>query len=220
LREDFAGTALLASEWARSDTERCAWAVDIDPEPLEWGRQHNLVEPDVDERVALIESDVSTAEVPAVDIVCALNFSCCLLKTRSALRHYFQVARDNLTPGGLLVLDLYGGTEAIVATTEERQLDGFTYIWEQRSYNPITHQGHCAIHFELDDGTRLDNAFVYDWRVWTAAESRDLMDEVGFRRSLVYWEAVDDEGDGTGDYRETSEEENQEGWLVYLVGLA
>jgi SAM-dependent methyltransferase len=219
LREDFAGTALLASEWARSHIERRAWAVDIDPEPLAWGREHNLDETEVADRVELLHADVLTAEVPTVDIVCALNFSCCLLKSRVDLGRYFEAAFDNLAPGGLLVLDLYGGTEAIVATSEERQLDGFTYIWEQTSYNPVTQEGRCAIHFELDDGTRLANAFTYDWRLWTIAEIRDLMDEIGFRETLVYWEAVDEDGDGIGEYRLTEEEENQEGWLVYLVGV-
>ena len=33
----------------------------------------------------------------------------------------------------------------------------------------------------------------------------------GFEDMLVFWEAVDDNGDGTGEYLQTSEEENQEG---------
>ena len=219
LREDFAGTAYLSSEWVRSHLERRAWAVDIDPEPLDWGRRHNLVEPDLATRVELIEADVMEAETPRVDVVSALNFSCCILRRREELRRYFEVARDHLERDGLLILDLSGGTEAIIATTEERQLDGFTYIWEQASYNPIDHQGRCAIHFELDDGTRFDSAFAYDWRLWTIAEIRDLLLEVGFADLQVYWEAVDDSGEGTGEYRRTEEEENQEGWLVYLVAV-
>ena len=42
---------------------------------------------------------------------------------------------------------------------------------------------------------------------------------VGFRETMVYWEAVDENGDGTGEYRRTEVEENQEGWLVYVVGV-
>lgn len=219
LREDFAGTALLSSMWARSHAERRAWAVDIDPEPLAWGREHNLAEPEIAGRVELIEADVCSVQVPPVDIVCALNFSYCILKSRADLGRYFEAALETLVPGGLLVLDLYGGTEAIIATSEERELDGFTYIWEQTSYNPVNHEGHCAIHFELDDGTRLNNAFVYNWRLWTIAEIRDLLEEVGFQETLVYWEVVDEDGDGTGEYRRTEEEENQEGWLVYIAGV-
>jgi len=220
LREDFAGTALLSSEWLKSHPQRRAWAVDLDPEPLQWGRENNLADSSLASRVELIEADVIAATTPRVDIVCALNFSCCILRQRAELKRYFEVALDHLAPDGILVLDLYGGTEAIIATTEERQLDGFTYIWEQVSYNPIDHQGRCAIHFELDDGTRIDDAFGYDWRLWTIAEIRDLLLEVGFGELMVFWEAVDDNGDGTGEYRQTEEEENQEGWLVYLVGVA
>lgn len=219
LREDFAGTAYLATEWVRSHPKRRAWAVDIDPQPLDWGRRHNLDRPGLAARVELLEADVLEAATPRVDVVCALNFSCCILRERTTLRRYFSVARDHLNEGGVLILDLYGGTEAIIPTTEERQLDGFTYVWEQVSYNPIDHQGRCAIHFELDDGTRLDSAFGYDWRLWTIAEIRDLVLEVGFSDLLVFWEVVDDSGEGTGEYRQTTEEENQEGWLVYLVAV-
>lgn len=220
LREDFAGTALLAREWLLSHPERRAWAVDIDPEPLEWGREHNLGDPDLAARVECLEGDVREVLTPPVDIVAALNFSCCILRERSHLKRYLEASRSRLAAGGLLVLDLYGGTEAIIATTEERELDGFTYIWEQASFNPITHEGRCNIHFVLDDGTRYDNAFSYDWRLWTIPEIRQLLLEVGFEDMLVFWETVDDNGEGTGEYEETVEEENQEGWLVYLVGVS
>jgi hypothetical protein len=219
LREDFAGTALLTRTWLESDPDRRAWAVDIDPEPLDWGRQNNLSAGDLAERVEIIVGDVLDVTTPPVDITAALNFSCCILRQREDLKRYLGDALANLADEGLLVLDLYGGTEAIIATTEERDLDGFSYMWEQASFNPITHEGRCKIHFILDDGTRHDDAFVYDWRLWTIPEMRQLMLEVGFEDMLVFWEAVDDNGDGTGDYLETTEEENQEGWLVYLVGV-
>ena len=35
LREDFAGTSLLTRTWLESHPDRYAWAVDIDPEPLD-----------------------------------------------------------------------------------------------------------------------------------------------------------------------------------------
>ena len=45
------------------------------------------------------------------------------------------------------------------------------------------------------------------------------MEEIGVAEIRVYWEAIDDEGDGTGEFLLTTAEQNQEGWLVYLVGL-
>lgn len=219
LREDFAGTSLLTRTWLESHPERRAWAVDIDPEPLDWGRVNNLSTGDLAERAEMIVGDVLDVTTPTVDITAALNFSCCILRRQEDLESYLRAAHANLAPDGLMVLDLYGGTEAIIATTEERALDGFTYTWEQVTFNPITHEGRCKIHFALDDGTRYDDAFVYDWRLWTIPEIRQIMLRVGFKDLLVFWEAVDDNGDGTGDYLETTEEENQEGWLVYLVGV-
>jgi hypothetical protein len=219
LREDFAGTSLLTRTWLESHPDRYAWAVDIDPEPLDWGRRHNLSAGDLSDRAEIIVGDVLDVVTPAVDIIAALNFSCCILSRHEDLKRYLKAAHANLSEDGLLILDLYGGTEAIIATTEERELDGFTYIWEQETFNPITHEGRCKIHFIFDDGTRHDNAFVYDWRLWTIPEIRQLLLEVGFEDMLVFWEAVDENGDGTGDYIETTEQENQEGWLVYLVAV-
>jgi hypothetical protein len=45
------------------------------------------------------------------------------------------------------------------------------------------------------------------------------MAEAGFASSRVYWDVVDEDGEGTGEYRATESEENQETWLVYVVGI-
>jgi hypothetical protein len=41
LREDFCGTALLCTNWVKK-RDRTAVGVDLDPEVLAWGTQHNL----------------------------------------------------------------------------------------------------------------------------------------------------------------------------------
>ncbi len=220
LREDFAGTALLSAAWAGSRPDRWAIAVDFDNEPLAWGARHNLTDPDVAERVELYRADVRAPIGRHVDLVCAPNFSICCLHTRAELVEYLDGARSSLVADGFLVCELYGGTEAIVASTEERECDGFDYTWEQESFNPIDHRVRCHIHFDFPDGSGLERAFTYDFRLWTIPELTDAMREVGFAEVRVYWESVDDEGDGTGEYLLTSCEENQEGWLVYLVALA
>ncbi len=45
LREEFCGTALLCSEWIRSNRSATAEGYDNDPEPLAWGRERNIAPP-------------------------------------------------------------------------------------------------------------------------------------------------------------------------------
>ena len=220
LREDFCGTALISREWVASRDDRTALAVDLDRATLDWGREHNI-EPlgDAANRVRLELADVRDVRRPRVDLTCAMNFSFCVLKQRPQLLAYLEAVHAGLRDDGLVILELYGGTEAIVELEERREVDDFVYVWEQASYDPITHQTVCHIHFELPDGRKLRRAFTYDWRLWTIAELRDALLETGFAEVAVYWEQVDDDGDGTGEYRRTEREENQEGWLVYVVGV-
>jgi hypothetical protein len=219
LREDFAGTAYLSATWARSRGDRSAVALDLDPEPLDWGRRHNLSEPEVAARVELRHADVRTVVEPPVDLVCAPNFSICCLRERPDLITYLEAARASLVDDGLFVCELYGGTEAIIANSEERTLSGFDYTWEQESFNPIDNHLRCSIHFHFPDGSALEQAFRYDFRLWGLPELADAARDAGFAGVRVYWESVDTNGDGTGLYHRTTEEENQEGWLVYLVAL-
>ena len=220
LREDFCGTALISSQWVSSRKGRTALAIDLDRETLDWGRERNVAALGARARhVELVHADVREMRQPRVDLACAMNFSFCVLKRRPQLQAYLAAVLDGLRDDGVLILELYGGTEAIVALEERREVDDFVYVWEQESFNPITHETVCHIHFELPDGRRLRKAFTYDWRLWSIPELRDALSEVGFSDVAVYWEQVDEDGDGTGEYQRTDCEENQEGWLVYVVGL-
>ena len=123
LREDFCGTAALACEWADRSPKNRAWGVDIDQPTLDWGLAHNV--PYVGEKAGTIDllcGDVLTTKTPPVDMVMALNFSYCIFKTREQLRGYFKAVRKNLKKDGLFVMDLYGGTEAIEAKLEPRDV--------------------------------------------------------------------------------------------------
>lgn len=227
VREDFCGTAHFAAEWCKSDPRRTAIGVDIDADTLQWGRRHN-VEPagaDVAKRVTLFNADVRDVREPKVDIACAFNFSWCLFETRETLRNYFALVRDSLNEDGLMVLDLYGGTACYDVSEEETELEenDATYIWEQVRFNPITHHMDCAIHFEFPDGSRLNEAFTYSWRLWTLPEVIELLQESGYSRVRVYWERFEESEDddeyleGTGEYYEAEEVENQESWVSYIV---
>jgi len=227
IREDFCGTAYLATEWCKGHPDRTAIGVDYDEETLEWGRKHNLetAGDDVAKRVTLYKDDVRNVSEEKVDITCAFNFSYCIFETRDELRDYFKKTQAGLKDDGLLILDLFGGTECEDVLEEETELEDqqATYIWEHVSFNPIDGHMACAIHFEFDDGSRMDNAFKYEWRHWSIPEIKELLLESGYKNVRIYWEEYidadddDDELEGTGNYYETKEVENQESWMIYLV---
>ena len=227
MKEDFCGTAYLAAEWAKSDPKRTAIGVDYDAETVEWGQTHNVdaAGADVAARVQLIKADVRDITEPKVDITCGLNFSYCIFETRDELRGYFAKAREGLKDDGMLILDMFGGTECYDTLEEETELDdnNATYIWEHVSFNPINNHVECAIHFEFPDGSRLNNAFTYVWRFWSLIEIRELLLEAGYSKVRVFWEKFEEGDDddefmeGTGEYYEATEVENQESWMVYIV---
>ncbi len=221
LREDFCGTAYLATTWAASKRTRRAIGVDLDAPTLEWGREHNLrpAGPKVARRVTLVHADVLDVETEPVDIVCAMNFSFCVFHDRATLRRYFENVRRALVDDGILILEIYGGTEAIEPREESRRCDGFTYVWDQDSFDPISNRTVCHIHFRFPDRSRIERAFTYDWRLWSIPELREVLQEAGFSGSVVYWEDVDDDGDGCGEFHRTESEEQQESFLAYVVGL-
>ena len=168
LREDFCGTASTACEWVRRRTGNRAIGVDIDPEVLEWGRTHNVASLGTGaERIALVQSDVVRVRTDPVDVVLAHNFSYWLLKERRLMRRYFRRVRESLKPGGLFFLDGYGGADAHREVKERTKNEGFTYIWEQAAFNPINHDMLCHMHFKFPDGSRIQRAFSYSWRLWS-----------------------------------------------------
>jgi len=150
--------------------------------------------------------------------VLAMNFSYFLFMTREEMLGYFQSVRDCLADDGLFFLDAYGGYDAPKEIIEPRECEGFTYIWEQASFNPISSGMQCYIHFEFPDGSRLDKAFSYYWRLWTIPELREILDQAGFCNTRVYWEGTDPEsGEGDGVYSETETGDADPGWICYIV---
>ncbi|MEM6859917.1 MAG: class I SAM-dependent methyltransferase [Myxococcota bacterium] len=223
LREDFCGTFAVCCEWVKSHSERRAIGVDLDPEPLDWGRAHNMapLAPAEKKRIELLETDVLAATTGKVDIVAAQNFSYCIFKTREELRRYFEVARAALDEKGVLICDLFGGYESMEDDREElTEYDGFDYVWDQHTFDPVTHFGTYRIHFRFKDRSEMTNAFVYDWRLWSIPEVRELMLEAGFEDAFVYWEETDEEsGEGNGNYVRTEKGECDPAWNAYIVGV-
>ena len=57
LREDFCGTAIVASRWVKGHPERRAIGLDLDGPTLDWAREHNLTPLGEDrQRVIIIRS--------------------------------------------------------------------------------------------------------------------------------------------------------------------
>ena len=104
--------------------------------------------------------------------------------------------------------------------TEDRDLDGFTYTWDQNFFDPITGDVVNHIHFKFPDGTKIKKAFTYEWRLWTLPEIQELLLEAGFKDTVVYWEGTDDEtGEGDGEWAVSKRGEACEGWVAYIVGI-
>ncbi len=223
LREDFCGTAAVCCAWVESHHQRRALGVDIDPEPLAWGEQHNLARLDEDarRRVRLLRGDARAVRRPKVDVVAAQNFSFYCFKTRDELRRYFRAAYRNLADEGVLVLDVLGGPEVMEEGHEEtRGFRTFRYVWEQARFDPITHECRFHIHFRFPDGSEIRRAFSYEWRLWTLPEIRELLAEAGFRRADVYWEGTDRKtGRGNDVYVRRAHAESDPAWVAYLVGV-
>jgi SAM-dependent methyltransferase len=222
LREDFCGTFAICCEWVKNSRENKAIGIDLDTEPLEYGRTHYLplLKPEQRKRVHTLQGSVLTAQPPKADIVTALNFSYYLFKSRLMLRQYFARALRGLKPKGLLIVDAFGGPSCHEAQAETTKVGGFEYIWDQTNYNPITHEALFHIHFKRKGEKKREKVFSYDWRMWTIPEIREAMLEAGFRRTHVYWEGTTRSGDGNGDFKRAENGEECDAWVVYIVGEA
>ncbi len=223
LREDFCGTALVASQWVKGHPNRLSIGLDLDKTTLQWARQHNVgpLGPAA-KRVQLRQQDVRTVTRPKADVVAAMNFSYYTFSSFSDLIRYFRVVRRSLAPGGIFILDTYGGWESQQVIAECRKIEGpqgtFGYVWDQAEYDPVNNRTVCHIHFEFKNGRRWNRAFTYDWRLYTPPEVRDALLAAGFDKVEVFWDVEEDED--ASDYRPAKRAENSPGWIAYLVAEA
>ena len=118
--------------------------------------------------------------------------------------------------------DMFGGPEAQEETKEKtkHKKHGFSYIWHQARFHPVTNFIRCHIHFHFKDGSKIKKAFTYEWRLWSIPEIRDLLLEAGFSEVEVYWEGTDKEtGEGNGIYHKRDHAVDDPAWVVYIVGV-
>jgi len=218
-REDFCGTAAASCEWVKQGEEFQAIGVDIEPSVLDWGRANRVNQlPSADQaRVQLIESDVMTVATPPVDILAAFNFSYFIFDERDVLRSYFKKAFDSLKDDGVFFIDMFGGPEAQEETKEKTKHKGFTYVWHQAKFHPVTNFIRCHIHFKFPDGSKIKKAFTYEWRLWSAPELREILLEAGFKKATLYWEGEDEDGEGNGEFTADEKGEADLAWIAYIV---
>ncbi|MBX3391395.1 MAG: class I SAM-dependent methyltransferase [Phycisphaeraceae bacterium] len=220
LREDFSGAAGICGAWVALDPAARAIAVDRDPEPL----RHAPGNP----RITIVRGDVLEVGSKA-DVIAALNFPIGYWHTRAELMRYLSLSRRRLRPGGVLVVDLYGGAGAFQPGISTRRLRGpsgerILYEWDQEDGDEVTGMVHNAIHFRVTTRggrTRVfRRAFEYHWRLWSIPELRDAMNEAGFTSVEVHdrlGDAVD--SDGRLHVRPMGADDRlDEEWVVYVTG--
>lgn len=212
LREDFCGTAHLSTTWVRSGADRAAVGVDLDPAVLDYAERHSR-EPlgEAADRLELVCGDVLGSRTTA-DVLASLNFSHFIYKTRTKLREYLRHAHRCLNPGGMLLLDVYGGPGAMRSGEDARPFGDFEYRWQQEPYDPLTGRVVNHIHFRFPDGSALERAFSYDWRLWSLVELRELLAEAGFEETMICFESPE----GLTDELDTAE---YDAWVAYLIAF-
>lgn len=212
LREDFCGTAAISVAWVESDDEREALGVDLDAAALRWGRRELVSRLDEDERerLELLCADVRALSRRAFDILLAPNFSWALFDDE-ALAAYLASAARALEVDGLLALEIFGGRDLRRELLHRHARGGFTYLWEQRSFDPVTERLDARIHFELDDGTVLRDAFAYSFYLRSLARLRELLASAGLAGPRLF--VVDERGRA----RERTREPREDAWNGYLV---
>lgn len=218
LREDFCGCFALSSEWVKLSSANQAWSVDLDPEPIDYGR-HQLMpklKSQQQKRIHLVEGDVLEIELPEAEIAVAVNFSYFIFKTREKMKKYFKQVYKSLKNDGVFFVDVFGGGACQDEVVDTHRFKGFSYMWDQTGFDPVSNEALFHIHFKIGK-KKFEKVFSYDWRLWSIPELRELMQEVGFRKTHVYWEGTNRKGDGNGVFTRTEKGEPCDSWIAYIA---
>jgi hypothetical protein len=225
LREDFCGTFQLSCEWVKLRTKNTALGLDLDPEPISYGMNHHFskMTSHQKKRLKVAQQDVLSPTRSKSDLIVGCNFSFCIFKKRDQLLKYFKSAHASLNSKGMLLLEIAGGPGMIAPMREKKEVkrsrkEKFTYIWHQKSFDPITNNAHYSIHFKLGNGKTLKDQFTYDWRLWSIPELRETLQDAGFKETMIYWE-TEHEGEGTDEYVPTEKGDNSYAWVAYVLGI-
>lgn len=219
LREDFCGTFIVCQEWVRKSSSHRAVGVDLDKEPIDYGRLlavKNLSAAQAS-RVNIINGNVLSPRLPKTDLVVALNFSYFLFKERHELKRYFRNVYKTLKGDGVFLLDCFGGMNCYQPNVEQTKFKDYTYYWDQDTYDPVNNHAKFYIHFKPKGRRKVEKVFSYDWRLWTIPEIREVLAEAGFKKSHVYWEGTTKSGEGDGHFKRTEVgEDDCASWIAYI----
>lgn len=224
LREDFCGTFAMCCAWVKRNRANRAIGLDLDPEPINYGKKTHFAKLNSEQkkRIQILRQNAISITTPKADVIMVGNFSFYIFKQRKILLQYAKKCRASLAKNGVLFLEMAGGPGMIAKLKERKRFSmnkrSYTYVWDQQSFDPITHDARYAIHFKLDHGRAIKNAFTYDWRVWSIPEVRDVLEDAGFSKVLVYWE-TEHKGEGTGEYVPMERGDNAYSWIAYVVGI-
>lgn len=219
LREDFCASAATAAEWVKRRPTNTAVGLDLEPKILKWAAKNTMAKLTDEERsrLSLLERNVLTpGDAREMDIVLAMNFSYWIFQERATMVEYFRQVRESLVKDGVFFLDIYGGWEANRTQVERRRCKGFTYVWNQAVLHPVSGYMKCHIGFEFKDGTKMERAFTYVWRLWTITEIKDVLADAGFSRVTVYWEGDDEDGGGDGAFKPNTKGEDGPAFVCYI----
>ena len=218
LREDFCGTGAISCEWVTRGNKNTAIGVDLDSCPIEYGikNHYSKLSTKQQDRMQYVQKNVLQANYKS-DVIAALNFSYCIFKSRPLLLKYFKAVRKSLNPKGIFVCDIFGGLDCQQKIEDRVEHDNFTYYWDCDDFNPLNNECLYKIHFKKKGEKRkIKDVFVYDWRLWTIPELKDILCYAGFSNVNVFWEGDDGEGGGNGEYSITDKVDNCESWVCYL----
>ena len=222
-REDFCGTFANCCAWVKRGKDRIAYGIDLDQEPITYGKENYLVRlrPGEQKRLHIHEGDVLAARLPQVDLIAATNFSYFTFQRRVDLLAYFKSCRSGLASGGVLLLDCFGGSGVFHANDVKTPFPElkFTYFWEQQSYDPITNRALFHIHFKREGERLRRRVFTYDWRLWSIPELKEALFDAGFADVKVYWEGTNVDGSGDGEFNIAESGDEGESWVSYLAAL-
>ncbi|KAH9659944.1 hypothetical protein KPL70_024048 [Citrus sinensis] len=215
LQEDFCGTALLSTEWLRSDSRRTAVGLDLDLEALEWCMENNLNKVGADgySRISLFHGNVlqpleaklvryepqklvrnisleecdNTLETSTIESAVQDSSTASSGDNCNLVLYFKHVLHALSKKGGIFVMDLYGGTSSEQKLRLQRRFANFTYVWEQAEFDIIERKTRISLHFHLQkEQKKLRHAFSYNWRLWSLPEIKDCLEEAGFR-SVHFW---------------------------------
>jgi SAM-dependent methyltransferase len=235
LHEDFCGSAAVCRAWVSAgDDAARAVGFDLDDDALRAGEASVRREVPAARRdaVMLVRADVTalpaSLAMMGADVVFVGNFSLGYLHTRAALLGYLRGAKGRLDRGGggfgggVFVCDTYGGASAYALGGHTRQHIGprgeiIHYTWQHEAADATTAMVTNSISLRvIRDGVEVANwprAFVYRWRLWSIAELREAMAEVGFGRTGVFSEVRLAPGEPPRPV-----ERLEEDWIVLVAG--